>query len=440
MRTLRHIALLSLLLPLSVAAQPLRYDPHAGSEQIEPYAFRPSEFIVSVNEQHLLMARARYYRTAYRHAVNRGRYTQATACCDSLIRIAENRRLRGIRFIRCYENRALALRALNRKAEAAAAYARAVKVRDSLMRLEQSEQLREMQASYELDRLTLDETLLRARHNKRAFHRVLALLLLAGGAVAFIGAGYRRTKRLQRELLLQMEHARQSEEKKRAFINSMCHEVRTPLNCITGFSELLCDDDISPEAYNQYCEIIHDNRRQLRYIFDDLLETACLENLSEPLPCRYTDICALCRARLRAMRVCCPKPDLRYEDRIPAEPIGMITNEKYIGLLLSALLDNACKFTERGFVRLECRREGDDRVLIAVTDSGCGIPPDRYEYVFERFTKLDTFRPGNGLGLHLCRLIVGHLGGTIRIDPACTDGTRIEVTLPRRPDAARQDR
>lgn len=437
---LRHICLTTLLLlalPLPGTAQPWRYDPQAAGPQPEPHVFHPAGFLSSVSEQYDVMARARYFRSAYRYAVNRGLYTQAITYSDSLIRISESHRIAGVRFIRCYKNRALALKALNRKAEAAAAYARAVKVQDSLMRLEQSELIREMQASYELDRLALDEALLRARHHRTALRWVLALMLFAGGAVAFIAAGNRRTKRLQHELLLHMDHARESEEKKTTFINSVCHEVRTPLNCITGFSELLCADEITSEAHAQYCEIIHDNRRQLRYIFDDLLEAAYLENLHEPLPTRYTDLCTLCRARLRVMKVRCPKPGVVYEDAIPADQIAMITSEKYLNILLAALLDNAYKFTERGFVRLECRREGDDRVLIAVSDSGCGIPPDKHEYVFERFTKLDTFSRGNGLGLHLCRLIVRHLGGHIRIDPDCKDGTRICVTLPRRPGKTR---
>ena len=59
--------------------------------------------------------------------------------------------------------------------------------------------------------------------------------------------------------------------KKAAFVNSVCHEVRTPLNCIMGFSELLCAEEITPESRAQYCEIIRDNRRQLRFLFDDML-------------------------------------------------------------------------------------------------------------------------------------------------------------------------
>ena len=300
------------------------------------------------------------------------------------------------------------------------------------MHLEQTEALREMQASYELDRLALDKALLTARHHKIAIISLLLLLMAVAVAVAFVYASNRRTKRLQQELLRQMEQGHKSEEKKTAFINSICHEVRTPLNSIAGFSELLCTEEVSPEAHGQYCEIIHESRRQLRYLFDDMLEVAQLENLSEPLPRSYLDLCALCRSQLRAMKIRCPKIGLVYTDGIPAEQIAMVTSEKYLGILLAALLGNAYKFTRQGEIRLECGREGDERVYIAVTDSGCGIPPEKYDEVFERFTKLDPFSQGNGLGLYLCRLIVRHLGGEIRIDPEYTEGTRVVVVLPRK--------
>ena len=300
------------------------------------------------------------------------------------------------------------------------------------MRFEQTETIREMQASYELDRLALDKALLSARHHKIALVSLSLLLLAAGAAVAFIYAGNRRTKQLQQELLRQMEQGRKSEERKNAFINSICHEVRTPLNSIAGFSELLCADEVSPEAHDQYCQIIHESRRQLRYLFEDMLEVSYLENLTEPLPRSYLNLCALCRSQLRAMKIRCPKTGVAYADGIPAETIAVVSSEKYLGVLLSALLGNAYKFTREGHIRLECGREGDERVYIAVTDTGCGIPPEKYDQAFERFTKLDPFSQGNGLGLYLCRLIVRHLGGEIRIDPEYTEGTRIVVVLPRK--------
>lgn len=396
------------------------------------HLFLPSGFIKSIREDRLTMARTRYFQAAYRKAVNRGEYIRALAYTDSLIYLAEHRPIAGVRPTECYQKRAWILHSLNRNEEASAAYERAVKVRNSAMHLEQTEALREMQASYELDRLALDKALLTARHHKIALTSLVLLLMAAAVAVAFVYASNRRTKRLQQELLRQMEQGRKSEEKKTAFINSICHEVRTPLNSIAGFSELLCAEEVSPEAHDQYCEIIHESRRQLRYLFDDMLEVAHLENLSEPLPRSYLDLCTLCRSQLRAMKIRCPKIGLLYTDGIPAEAIAMVSSEKYLGILLTALLGNAYKFTRQGEIRLECGREGDEQVYIAVTDTGCGIPPEKYDEAFERFTKLDPFSQGNGLGLYLCRLIVRHLGGEIRIDPEYTAGTRIVAILPRK--------
>ncbi|WP_288237318.1 HAMP domain-containing sensor histidine kinase [uncultured Alistipes sp.] len=429
------LALLTLTAcPHRAAAQPWLPEDNDNGFGGKPgmHLFLPSRFIKSIREDRLTMARTRYFQAAYRKAVNRGEYIRALAYTDSLIYLAEHRPIPGVRPTVCYQKRAWMLHNLNRNKEASAAYERAVKVRNSAMHLEQTEALREMQASYELDRLALDKALLTARHHKIALISLLLLLMAVAVAVAFVYASNRRTKRLQQELLRQMEQGHKSEEKKTAFINSICHEVRTPLNSIAGFSELLCTEEVSPEAHGQYCEIIHESRRQLRYLFDDMLEVAQLENLSEPLPRSYLDLCALCRSQLRAMKIRCPKIGLVYTDGIPAEQIAMVTSEKYLGILLAALLGNAYKFTRQGEIRLECGREGDERVYIAVTDSGCGIPPEKYDEVFERFTKLDPFSQGNGLGLYLCRLIVRHLGGEIRIDPQYTEGTRVVVVLPRK--------
>lgn len=429
------LALLTLTAcPHRAAAQPWLPEDNDNGFGGKPgmHLFLPSRFIKSIREDRLTMARTRYFQAAYRKAVNRGEYIRALAYTDSLIYLAEHRPIPGVRPTVCYQKRAWMLHNLNRNEEASAAYERAVKVRNSAMHLEQTEALREMQASYELDRLALDKALLTARHHKIALISLLLLLMAVAVAVAFVYASNRRTKRLQQELLRQMEQGHKSEEKKTAFINSICHEVRTPLNSIAGFSELLCTEEVSPEAHGQYCEIIHESRRQLRYLFDDMLEVAQLENLSEPLPRSYLDLCALCRSQLRAMKIRCPKIGLVYTDGIPAEQIAMVTSEKYLGILLAALLGNAYKFTRQGEIHLECGREGDDRVYIAVTDTGCGIPPEKYDEVFERFTKLDPFSQGNGLGLYLCRLIVRHLGGEIRIDPEYTEGTRVVVVLPRK--------
>lgn len=440
-RRIRHIAVPSAALLCALMLLAL---PKASAQPLLPegdnefggtpgmHIFLPSNFIRSLHEERLYLARVRNFRAQYRQWLSRGDHERALAYCDTLIRLIESRRGTLIRPVYCYKDRAELLRTMHRDAEACTAYERAIKVTDSLRRFGQDDAVREMQASYELDRLALDEALLTANHHKTALIALSLLLAAAVFGVGFIYAANRRTKRLQQKLLLEVQRARESEEKKTAFINSICHEVRTPLNCVAGFSELLCSEEVTPETHGQYCGIIRENRRQLRYIFDDMLEVARLENRSQPLPRQYMDLCNVCRTQLRIAKVRCAKQGVHYTGSIPTDDIGLLSDEKYLAMLVAELLDNAHKFTDQGLVKLECGRTDSDRVFIAVTDSGCGIPPEQHGHVFERFTKLDMFRPGNGLGLYLCRLIVRHLGGSIRIDASYTDGTRVVVELPRK--------
>lgn len=431
----RYLILILLLLAgAGAASQPLRYESDRLSDNpTDSHLLLPSMFLGSLCQTSLQFARIRNLSANYDQAVAAGDYELALFYADSMITISKNHSIRGVYFTQCYEDRAHMLEALHRDEEACTAYDHAVRIRNSVMHIRQNQELREMQASYELDRLSLDKALLTARHHRLA--TIASALLLAAIAlvVGFIYTANRRTKRLQQELLLQREQARQSEEKKTAFIDSICHEVRTPLNSIMGFSELMCQEPAGTEIHGQYCEIILESRRQLRYLFDDLLAVARLENLREPLPSGYFDLGALCHNRLRAMKIRFQKPGITYSEQIPTGEIGVNSNEEYVGILLDALLGNANKFTRQGSICLSCDREGTDRVTICVTDTGCGIPREHHRYVFERFTKLDPFSQGNGLGLYLCRLIVRHLGGKIGIDAQWTAGTRVVVTLPRKP-------
>lgn len=339
------------------------------------HLFLQSGFIRTHQADRLHFARMRHYREGYLDAVGHGEYARALSFSDSLIRTAERHPMAGVHFTDCYKERAGMFRKLHRDSEACMAYARAVKVQDSLLRLEQGEVIREKQESYELDRMALDAALLTAHHHKTTLVYVSLALLVIAAVVGAIYVGNRRTRRLQKELLLQMKHAHESELKKAAFVNSVCHEVRTPLNCILGFSELLCAEEVTPESRVQYCEIIRDNRRQLRFLFDDMLEVAYLENLHAPLPCQYTNLCAVCHAQLRIMKVRYPKPGIVYKGAIPVVEIALNTSDKYLAILISALLGNAYKFTQEGTISLECDRLGDDRVFIAVTDTGAAFRP-----------------------------------------------------------------
>ena len=128
------------------------------------HLFLQSGFIRTHQADRLHFARMRHYREGYLDAVGHGEYARALSFSDSLIRTAERHPMAGVHFTDCYKERAGMFRKLHRDSEACMAYARAVKVQDSLLRLEQGEVIREKQESYELDRMALDAALLTAHH------------------------------------------------------------------------------------------------------------------------------------------------------------------------------------------------------------------------------------------------------------------------------------
>lgn len=139
----------------------------------------------------------------------------------------------------------------------------------------------------------------------------------------------------------------------------------------------------------------------------------------------YHSICMQEMDRLKSLD---EKKDIRYCLDIDEGICNISTNVPYLSQTLAHLLNNANKFTEKGRIVLSCHREGE-QMVIKVTDTGMGIPLEKQEWVFDRFTKLDEFN-GAGLGLYICRLIVSRLGGTIHIDQEYTEGTSFVLTFP----------
>ena len=121
--------------------------------------------------------------------------------------------------------------------------------------------------------------------------------------------------------------------------------------------------------------------------------------------------------------------ELRLQNSLPSN-FTMKTNEKMLSRIIGALLSNAVKNTEKGSITLKA--DGQERQLIlTVEDTGCGIPAEEAEHIFERFVKLDSFKVGIGLGLPLCRALAQRLGGNVALDTTyTTGGARFIVTIP----------
>lgn len=299
--------------------------------------------------------------------------------------------------------------------------------------------LAEMQTLFEVGQLELEKS--------RLANRMKFIALLAGGVLLLLLVGWsvyqyvmvRRLKQIRRqltdanqEITRQSRRATESEKMKTAFINSMCHEIRTPLNAINGFSELLLDDTLDAHTRREFREQIWTNTTALTTLLENMLELSSLVSSEAPLPQTYTDIGLLCAERLEYQKRQSNNPQVEYIFKGGGEgPCIIPTNVFYMTRVIDNLLQNAAKFTAAGSVTLSCEKDDSQRRLrIRVADTGIGIDPDKREWVFERFAKVDPFKPGSGIGLYLCRLIVTRLGGEIRVCPEYRAGCCIDIVLP----------
>lgn len=306
------------------------------------------------------------------------------------------------------------------------------------LRNEESKALRaDMDARYDLSHLELEKERLTSRNRQIAFFFILFVFVLSIAWGISQRIHVNKLKRMQKklvesneEVIRQSEKAQESEKMKTAFINSMCHEIRTPLNAINGFSNILLDESIDAECKEEFPELIQKNTDLLTRLLNDLLEVANLSSSAEELPTEQANIYAICMEEMEKLKATEGKDSIQYCLDIKDDCCDIRTNVLYLSQTLTHLLNNANKFTESGQITLGCQRNVQGELEIRVSDTGIGIPADKQDWVFERFTKLDEFKPGAGLGLYICQLIVNRLGGTIRIDREYTNGTSFIITLP----------
>lgn len=303
---------------------------------------------------------------------------------------------------------------------------------------EESKKLRlEMDARYDLNRLELEKERLLSRNRQIAliFFFIIFLLSIVWGITQRIHLN--KLKRMQasliasnKEVMRQSIKAQESEKMKTAFINSMCHEIRTPLNAINGFSDLLLDKSLDDESKKEFPEHIRLNTHQLTQMLNDMLEISNLSSSSEDIPREDVDICAICQQEMDRLISVERKKDVHYTIDTKDAPPLIRTHGFYLSRVIANLLSNANKFTETGHISLNCYKESDRKLVVSITDTGIGIPAEKHEWVFERFTKIDVFKQGTGLGLYVCRLIMEKLGGSIYIDKGYKNGIRIIIELP----------
>ena len=222
-------------------------------------------------------------------------------------------------------------------------------------------------------------------------------------------------------------------EHKSEFLASVSHDLRTPLNVVIGYAQLLAEETFGPLTADQadaLGRILRTSTMQLTLI-NDLLDLARIEQGKIAYACRPVRVADLVPQLDDMMGALLRGRPVRFETVVAADAVAWSDPER-LTQILSNLLANAAKFTEEGLIRLAAHRTGAS-VSILVTDSGSGMGPDLRARALDPFVRGKADAPGWGLGLAIVDRLVRLLGGTIDIESRLGIGTTVAIVLPAAP-------
>ena len=247
-----------------------------------------------------------------------------------------------------------------------------------------------------------------------ALAAIVCLLLLLVCALIYIVQSRRRHLR---EMKKAYDKILESDQMKTAFIQNVSHEVRTPLNIISGFAQVISasEFELSSEERHHIAETMMRNTRLVTMMINEVLEMSNVDHVdtapSMPLPANEA-LNKIVRDFRRELSL--NEDSLRFESTLD-DSFTVSIRDHVLNRILHPLLDNAVKNTKEGVVRV-CANEEKGRLVISVIDNGPGVPESEAEHIFERFVKLDAFKEGLGLGLTFSRTMVRRLGGEVWLD------------------------
>ena len=279
-----------------------------------------------------------------------------------------------------------------------------------------------------------DQLAINDMENKSARNRFIALsigfLLLILLVMAQVYIVFTRRKHLK-ELKEAYQRATESDKMKTAFIQNVSHEVRTPLNIISGFSQVIADPELtdSVEERQHMASMMQKSAQQITTLIDEIIGLSLIETTEKMRRDDVAHINRLLREVITEYRNHLSKDTKLQLETTLADDFTVQTNVNMLKRIVSALTENATKYTEKGHITLKA--SADEKTLtITVEDTGCGIPEKEAENIFGRFVKLNSFKEGIGLGLPLSRKLAKQLGGTVTLDTTYKDGARFILTTP----------
>ena len=237
------------------------------------------------------------------------------------------------------------------------------------------------------------------------------------------------------ELEVAVKKAEESDRLKSAFLANMSHEIRTPMNAIVGFANLLKDNDLEPEEKNEFIDVINANSEILLVLIDDILDLSLIEANQLTIRKEVFSVNEILDHLSSSYSLMNKKDnlDIRLNNELHGMNIRINSDRIRIRQILSNLLNNAYKFTEKGFIELGLRRNGDF-LSFYVQDTGIGISKKEIDRIFERFRKSDaktnTFYRGTGLGLAISKALAHLLDGNLSVESTLGKGSVFYFQIP----------
>lgn len=246
-----------------------------------------------------------------------------------------------------------------------------------------------------------------------------------------------RQEKIKKELVRAKEKSEESDKVKNAFLTNISHEIRVPMNSIVGFAELINIGNISPDDRLKYIKIIKHQSNQLLKLIDDISEIAKFEageikinKTSCNLNLLLNELFVYFNQQIKLLK----KDQIEINLSIPDKKgINVYTDSGRLHQLLSNLLNNAVKYTEKGVIDLGYTQK-DEKIEFFVKDTGIGLTKEEQKHIFDRFKKneetLTRKYEGSGLGLTIARGIVKLLGGKIWIESESGKGSAFYFNIP----------
>jgi hypothetical protein len=242
-------------------------------------------------------------------------------------------------------------------------------------------------------------------------------------------------KEMVKDLIIAKVRAEESDRLKSAFLANMSHEIRTPMNGIIGFSDLLKTPNLSGEKQQKYIDIIIKSGDRMLNIIDDIVDISKIESKMIEVQVKETNINEKIDHLYNFFK---PQAEAKgiqliIHKNLPEKEATIKTDEEKVYAIISNLIKNAIKYSEKGTIEVGYNRNGEC-LEFYIKDTGMGIPKDRQKAIFERFIQADIAdkmaMQGAGLGLSIAKAYVEMLGGKIWVDSEVGKGSTFYFTIP----------